>query len=513
MSISILDEIVQLRINDIEKKGVTLGFSVPKERTRAITPFMDTKGAILEIKRASPSKGDIAVDLDEKQTALEYCKAGAKAISVLTESHYFKGELDDLVSVCDTVDSYKADNKECTTAVLRKDFLLYPDEVDVSYLCGADAVLLISRILDEQTMIAMAKRCQSLGITALIELRQDEDLVKLGKVVEQVDTRYIVCGVNSRDLKDFSIDFLTPASLLNRIKAIAGDDARVIFESGIRTPDAALFVGSLGFTGMLLGEAAARNPKESTALVNGFISGKTTQEAKQWLDYADKKESCKKTRVKICGITNKEDAIKACELGADFLGFIIWNKSKRCCNVNNIPEIAKALQDKGLRKLVKLVAVIVEPESEEAIKACSFAKEGIIDFIQLHSLSDYVLQKRFNVSIPHYCAVNIGNEQDIKIVDDLRYLGEPRILIDAKAENQIGGTGITIAKDLVDKVSHKTKVWLAGGINPDNVEQILTNCNPELIDISSGVELSPGKKDYVKLEKLFEKVKIYNGEI
>ena len=87
----ILKEIVDRRIADIEKLGIDFGADIPETRSRPLHPFLVQKGVILEVKRASPSKGDIAPDLDAAKTALSYEEAGAAAISCLTEKNYFKG--------------------------------------------------------------------------------------------------------------------------------------------------------------------------------------------------------------------------------------------------------------------------------------------------------------------------------------------------------------------------------------------------------------------------------------
>src|SRR5574344_1062501 len=176
----ILTKIISQRKADIAQFGLTFGAAIPEKRTRPVTPFLAEKGAILEIKRASPSKGDIALSLEAAQTALEYVKSGAAAISVLTEKNFFKGSLYDLMNASNAVG----------IAVLRKDFLLSPGEVDISYRAGADAVLLIARILDSETLRAMAQRCESLGITAFVEVRLEEDIQKLSLVLSKVNHSY-----------------------------------------------------------------------------------------------------------------------------------------------------------------------------------------------------------------------------------------------------------------------------------------------------------------------------------
>ncbi len=505
MARDILQEIVDRRISDIEKLGWEYGHTIPAQRNRKVHPFLTEKGVILEVKRASPSKGDIAPDLDSAQTALSYAHAGARAISCLTEEHYFKGTLEDLQKVCAAVDAFEKETGKTGPAVLRKDFLIDEKEIEIAYRCGADAVLLISRILDTSKMISMAKKCQELGITALIELRLDEDVEKLAEVVKNVDPKFIACGVNSRDLATFTIDLLTPCTILTKIKKVLGPDARVIFESGIRTPVSANFVGSLGFAGMLLGEAAAKDPSIRKALVDNFTGGKETPCSRFWNKYAEKLADAQEKGAlpfkKVCGITNLADAQKAADLGADFLGFIFWNKSPRKADPAEAAKIAGALA-LGQNCPVK-AAVIVDPEDEEAKAAIGLVKKGVFDVLQLHTVD---CARKFLASeelrrLPHYCAINIRSADDIKNLDELFDLGEPRVLVDAMTEGKIGGTGRQIDSELVALVQKKYKLWLAGGITGDNAEETVKKYGPELIDCASGTECEPGVKDLEKLEK------------
>ena len=251
---NVIAEIVERRKKDIAERGYNFGFKIPEKRTRPINPFMESKGVILEVKRASPSKGNIAPDLNSAETAKKYRANGASAISCLTEENYFKGSLKDLIAVCEAVPD---------VAVLRKDFLIDEEEIDIAYRCGADGVLLISGMLSLEKMLSMTAKCKELGIRALVEVRTLEDAEKVLEVKKQyADT--IVCGVNSRNLKDFTIDLLVPAMLKNKL------GGKVIFESGISTPEAASKIASMGFTGILLGEFAARNPARTWDFVKAF---------------------------------------------------------------------------------------------------------------------------------------------------------------------------------------------------------------------------------------------------
>ncbi|MDY4525485.1 MAG: hypothetical protein SPE03_10670, partial [Treponema sp.] len=105
-------------------------------------------------------------------------------------------------------------------------------------------------------------------------------------------------------------------------------------------------------------------------------------------------------------------------------------------------------------------------------------------------------------NIPHYCAVNLNSKEDLKKLDELAKLGEPRILLDAQNQNQIGGTGTQIDEELLSLVSKKYKLWIAGGINSENVNHLISNFHPELIDVSSSLEIEPGIKSEEKIKFL-----------
>lgn len=532
MAADILTQIVEGRKAEMKKRGLDFGYEIPQERKRRVHPFIQEKGVVLEVKRASPSKGDIAPKLNASETALAYQEAGASAISVLTEENYFKGNLGDLISVCQSVD----------VAVLRKDFLLYPDEIDVAYKCGADAVLLIARILDQDVLAKMLCRCASFGITAFVELRLEEDLQKLAaaKSLAAGELPAIVCGVNSRDLKDFSIDLLKPLGFLERIKSVMGSDCSVIFESGIRTAQAAAFAGSLGFTGLLLGEAAARDTSKASSFVKAFVSGSQTPNALAWKKIAAKTENfCKaknpaalldsrKNRpfVKICGLANVEDALFAADLGADFLGFVFCEASPRNASESVVRSVRAALRDKNLSQADNaaprdkpaseasrksepfLVGVVVDATSEQAKTALALVKEGVLDYIQLHgerAAKEFFADKE-NVSLAHYCAANLCGADGLDKIQGLLNIGEPRVLIDAKVGGKVGGTGTQVAEGLVFEAKKKSPLWLAGGLGADNVRDAIEKYSPELIDASSLLEAAPGKKDLEKLKAFFAEI-------
>lgn len=523
MSRNILKEIVARRKKDIKASGFDGGFNIPSERSRPVHQFLAEKGVILEVKRASPSKGNIAPSLDSYATAYEYAKNGAKAISCLTEKNWFKGTLEDLMKVCAAVDAFERDTGLKGPAVLRKDFLFDVRDVEIAYRAGADAVLLIARILSARKMLAMAKKAEELGISVLIEIRKDGDVKKLEHVMQNVSSKNIVCGVNSRDLKNFTVDMLVPAVMLERIRKISGG-ARVIFESGILSPNAAAFAGGLGFSGILLGEAAAKNPEKAGEFIKAFESTNLNANGKFWLDYASKLgQKNHKPFVKICGNTNAEDAVLAARNCADMLGFIIWPKSKRNVSCDKIREIREAINNlaaerRGIKpsarkkasglKMPEFVGVIVEPESEAALEAYKLVGEGVLDAIQVHTFeaAKAFLQNKELAALPHYCAVNISDEADIAKLDELAKLGEPRILVDAHSASTPGGTGKTIDEALLSAISKKYRLWIAGGLSIGNIKHIKNTFRPELVDLVSSLEKEPGIKDAEKLTTFLEKM-------
>ena len=510
---SILQTIVNKRELDKEQGVKNFGFTIPKTRQRSITPFLPERGVILEIKRASPSKGDIKPDLSPRTLALAYQKAGAAAISVLTENNYFKGSLQDIVEVAEELDYAESFNTlSCKKpAILRKDFLTDVSEIDVSYKIGADAVLLIARILTIENLIKMAIRCVDLGLGMLVELRTDEDIEKYHKLIgalakkeKGLDT--LVVGTNTRDLATFAIDLLKPLTYGNRLPK------KMIFESGIHTPIAAKFAGSLGFYGMLVGEEASKNPQKAKFLVSAFLEGAVKNglpNNEAWKKYAlmlgertlsvnSKKSNTSLPLVKICGITNEQDALKVAELGANFLGFIMVKKSPRNVNKAIVTSICKKVRDKY--PALKFVGVITDPTSEEGKNAQELASKGVLDGVQFHNCATN------NQSFWYYQAIKIGSSEDITILENILRSGQPRVLIDAKVDGKDGGTGVCISEELVNLARKKMPLWLAGGITPENVGEMIKKFSPELIDISSGVESWPGKKDYKKLNKLFENI-------
>ncbi len=516
MSEDILAKIVRMRKADIERLGLNFGIDIPEKRRVGHTEFLGNAGAILEVKRASPSKGDIAPDLDPVGLAMTYAEAHAQAVSVLTEGNFFKGSLRDIIAVADLMESRRQQGLHAC-AVLRKDFLLYEDEIDIAYRCGADAVLLIARILDDEQLVKMAKRAQSFDMQAFVEVREKDDFRKLSVVTSALGAdaaKTIVAGVNSRDLATFHTDPLVPASVRSKLPA------KAVFESGILTPADADYARSLGFTGILVGEAVAKNPTLAKEVVGAFESGSENARGQFWRKFAErrdtKREACTtadpkqaqrpnnacRPLVKICGITRFEDGMLAAELGADILGFV-FSTTKRLTNEEFVTSFSTKLRaSRAPENTPLLIGVITDPNSEEGKTAIKLVREGVLDAVQFHGIEPLAA----DTGLAHYCAARVGEASDFKQVASLRKNGEPRVLLDAKVEGIPGGTGKTIPESLLHEKAGDLPPWLAGGITPENVATICEKFHPELIDVSSGVEDAPGIKNHDKMRALFARL-------
>jgi indole-3-glycerol phosphate synthase len=213
----------------------------------------DGVAVIAEVKRASPSAGAIAIDADPVLQATAYDTGGAAVISVLTEPTHFGGAMEDLRSVRAAVEH----------PVLRKDFLLDPDEILEARAAGADSVLLISSCLSDDDLAAMLAVSRELGMEPLVETHSDADLERA------LATDAAVIGVNARDLESLVVD--VPAAL-RRLERI-GRDRVAVLESGLRSRSDVVAAVRAGASAILVGEALMRAADPGAALQE-LIHGK-----------------------------------------------------------------------------------------------------------------------------------------------------------------------------------------------------------------------------------------------
>lgn len=207
---------------------------------------------ISEIKRASPSKGDIAPDLDPAELAGQYEAGGAKCLSVLTDSKFFKGGFED----------YKQARAACSLPMLRKDFLISEYQMFESAVLGADAVLLIARILGKDEMKQLLQLSKDLGMDALVEIHSEEDLESAH------GAGATLIGINNRNLASFETDISTAT----RLCASLSSDQIPVAASGISTRSDIEKNLAVGIHHFLIGESLVR-ADDTTAFLTSLIQG------------------------------------------------------------------------------------------------------------------------------------------------------------------------------------------------------------------------------------------------
>ena len=254
--------------------------------------------AIAEVKRRSPSAGDLRRDADPARLAAQFADAGASAVSVLVDER-FGGTLDDLRAARATTDA----------PLLGKGFFTTEDDLRELRDAGADAVLLLLRDLDDPTAARLLAYTQEIGVDALVEAHDAEELeraVQLGAPV---------IGINARDLSTFKIDRRAQLELV----AQAPRDRIVIAESGVETRAQGAAAELAGADAILVGSSLMRATDPAAKL----------------------RELLSRPLVKVCGLTRQEDVDVAVEAGADLCGFIFVEKSpRRALAVLDVPDTA-----------------------------------------------------------------------------------------------------------------------------------------------------------------------------
>lgn len=252
----ILDQLAASTQKRVERRKTEVPLDIIKAQAQKLASTTDfpferallAKGMsfICEVKKASPSKGLIAPDFPYLQIAKEYEAAGASAISVLTEPEYFLGSDQYLKEIAQTV----------SIPVLRKDFTVDAYQIYEAKTLGAAAVLLICAILSEEQLKEYLKIAHSLGLSALVEAHDEEEVKKAVKSGARI------IGVNNRDLKTFTVDLNNSVRLRSLIPA----DRIYVSESGIRGAEDVGVLYRNGTNAVLIGETLMRSPDKGAML-------------------------------------------------------------------------------------------------------------------------------------------------------------------------------------------------------------------------------------------------------
>lgn len=268
---TILDRIVNQRRIDVHAAKQALPFPDLQELVRQAPPAGDFIGRlragrpmalIAEIKRASPSKGDIAPGIDAAEQARRYAEAGASGISVLTEPSWFKGSLDDLLAARLAVD--RMDGRR--PGILRKDFIVDEYQVLEARAFGADAILLIVAALNDATLAGLLELSETLGMQALVEVNSAEEIQRASAA------NATLIGVNNRDLRSFHVDLNTTT----RLAAMVPPGTLLAALSGISTRADVERFAAAGAEAILVGEAlmTAETPRSKVAEMLGIDDGR-----------------------------------------------------------------------------------------------------------------------------------------------------------------------------------------------------------------------------------------------
>jgi indole-3-glycerol phosphate synthase len=252
---TILDNILETKRKEVDALHASTTLEDLKQAARDARPVRNFYQAltrkptrpvrlIAEIKKASPSAGIIRKDFDPADLARQYERAGADALSVLTDENYFQGHLDYLRIVSDA----------CSLPILRKDFIIDAWQVYQARAAGADAILLIAAALPTGTLSDLMILAAELKMTVLLEVHEADELLKVRSMVGFPHAKYSLLGINNRDLKTFTVDINTTL----RLAELAGEQAVIVSESGIRTRDDVKKLAAGGVQAILVGETFMR---------------------------------------------------------------------------------------------------------------------------------------------------------------------------------------------------------------------------------------------------------------
>lgn len=222
---------------------------------------------IAEVKKASPSKGILREDFDPVAIALSYEQGGASCLSVLTDVKFFQGSFDNLAKVRATVD----------LPLLCKDFVIYPYQMYLARVRGADAVLLIAAILSDRDLQYFIKIANALQMAALIEVHSLEELDR----VLTLDGVSLV-GINNRNLEDFTVDLQTTSQLVAaRKEQLEERKILIVSESGLNNSNDLSVVKKAGVSAVLIGESLVKQPNPELAIANLFSKSSSASTSSQ----------------------------------------------------------------------------------------------------------------------------------------------------------------------------------------------------------------------------------------
>lgn len=454
-----------------------------------------------EIKRASPSKGMIAAHACAPAQARQYAKAGASVISVLTEPEWFKGSIDDLRAVRQSLEGLS--NRP---AILRKEFVFDEYQILEARLAGADTVLLIVKMLSVERLTKLYQYSRSLGMEPLVEVNTPEEM----KIA--VDLGSQVIGVNNRDLTSFEVDLGTTSRLMDQVP----ESTIVCALSGISGPKDVEAYKNEGVRAILVGEALMR-ASDTGAFVAELLGGKSVEPTP---------ELSNSPLVKICGTRNEEGARAAVEAGADLIGIILVEGRKRLVPDNvalRISNVIKSTPRPGIQASTKVSTNFSTDYFDQSAETLRHPTRALLVGVFQNQPLSYVLtqQQKLGLDVVQLHGSEPLEWASLIPVPIIRKfsLDEPGIarrayhalpLLDSGA----GGSGEQLDQSGVQKVLESDpglRIILAGGLDPSNVSNIIQKLGKlgekvAGVDVSSGVE-SNDTQDPEKIHSFVQAVK------
>lgn len=458
----------------------------PRSFAAALRPTAGSPARLIaEVKRASPSKGLLVERFDPVAQAQAYAAGGAAAISVLTEPDFFLGSLDHLRAVRAAVDA----------PVLRKDFLLDPYQVYEARAAGADAVLLICALLDDDLLRTLLALTQSLGMEALVEAHNADETLRA------VASGARVIGVNSRDLRTFAVD----SDVVRRRRPLVPADRIFVAESGISDELGMARARAFGADAILVGEALMRtsSPDGLARRLANAPGGGTAQLFGATGD----------PYVKICGLKTAEQVHAAIHQGADAFG-LIFAPSRRQVTPEHAQTLVEAAHlasresaqagfvttgHPGAVATSSALAIgVFVNESVERIAA--IATDVGLDAVQLSGDEPpgVCVAVAEATGLPVLRALRLRTVDDLPLLDDYALAGAILMLDTPAGDGSYGGTGHTGDWRLAAEAARRWPIIMAGGLTPDNLANALAAVTPRGVDVSSGVETN-GVKDIAKI--------------
>ncbi|KAI9167463.1 Multifunctional tryptophan biosynthesis protein [Paramyrothecium foliicola] len=467
------------------------------------TPF--DVSLMAEIKRASPSKGVFDLEISAPIQAKKYALAGASVISVLTEPEWFKGSIEDLRAVRQVLN-----NMPNRPAILRKEFIYDEYQILEARLAGADTVLLIVKMLDTALLRKLYNYSLSLGMEPLVEVQNAEEMT----IAVELGSKAI--GVNNRNLESFEVDLNTTS----RLRSMVPENTIICALSGINSHKDVVACKSDGINAVLVGEAIMRAP-DASVFISQLCAG---------IDPPKREPQTNPLYVKICGTRSAEAANEAIESGADFVGICLVPGAKRCISHETALAISRAVHSySGALNTAADLSMISNAATDfysAAGPRLRSTRPRLVGIFQNQPLQE-VLEKQ---EIYDLDLVQLHGDEPIEWasiipVPVVRCFKPGQVGIGLRGYHTIplldsgSGSGKLLDVSNVKKVLEKDpelRVFLAGGLNPDNVAEAVKALGPLServigVDVSSGVE-EAGKQSLPRITAFIQAAKAIRKE-